>query len=137
MSHLPHVFAYKQALIEQGITCPVELAKLVTEPVVTAIIRDHFRRSEIIGLTVEQEERIWGKLDCWNKISPINAQLAFQTVKHRLNDLRANLIKHGGLPSEQFTTVVDVNGKTVDVSQNGQFVELVDFLYAELVNCDE
>lgn len=137
MSHLPHVFAYKQHLIEQGITCPAELARLVTEPVVTAILRDHFRRSEQLGFTVNQEDRIWAKLDCWNKVSPINAQLIFQTAKYRLNNLRGNLIKHGCLPQEQFTTVVEVNDKAVDVSKSEAFVSLVEFLYAELVNCDE
>lgn len=137
MSHLPHVFAYKQALIEQGITCPVVLANMVNEPFANAIIRDHFQRTERLGIDVDQEDRLWAKLDCWNKVSPINAQLIFQTVKARLNLIRTSLIRTGTVPATKFTQLVAVGEVNVDVAQNGKFEELVEFLCAELVNCNE
>lgn len=137
MSHLPHVFAYKQALIEQGITCPVKLANLVNEPFANAIMRDHFKRSEHLGISEAQENRLWAKLDCWNKISPINAQLIFQTVKARLNMTRAELLRKGTLPATKFTQLEPVGETAVDVAQNAKFEELVEFLCAELVNCNE
>lgn len=137
MSHLPHVIEYKNKLVELGIQCPKQLALFALEPYATAIIRHHFKFSCSIGLSVDEEEAVWAKLDCWNKVSPINAPFVFETVKHRMNSLRTALITKGRLP-EPFTTVVVVEGtEGVDVTQNSQFTILTEYLLGEMVGNHE
>jgi hypothetical protein len=137
MSHLPHVLDYKAKLVELGITCPEQCAKFALEAYATAIIRSHFKSSCSIGLSENEEERVWAQLDRWNKISPINGSFVHATVKDRMNRLRASLILQGKLP-EPFTVVVVVEGtEGVDITQCEQFRVLVDYLMSELDNGHE
>lgn len=137
MSHLPHVLAYKNKLVELGITCPKQLAHFALEPYATAIIRKHFKFSTSIGLSIDEEEAVWAQLDRWNKVSPINGAFVFETVKHRMNSLRAALNTKGRLP-EPFTVVVVLDdNEGVDVTQNSEFTVLTEFLLGELVGCHE
>lgn len=137
MSHLPHVSAYKAKLVSLGITCPEELARVALEPYANAILRKHFKLCNALGISENEEEDIWKQLDCWNRVSPINANLVFATVKARIDSIRVELIKGGMLPP-QFTTFATLpSQETVDVSKNEEFEILVAYLYNELVNYHE
>lgn len=137
MSHLPHVLEYKNKLVELGITCPKQLAQFALEPYTTAVIRRHFKFSNSIGLSTDEEEALWTQLDRWNKVSPINGAFIFETVKYRMNSLRASLTTKGRLP-EPFTTVVVVDGtEGVDITQNSEFNILTEYLVNELVGGHE
>lgn len=137
MSHLPHVLAYKNKLVELGIKDPVQLANFALEPYASAIIRNHFKKCNALGLSEDEEHRVWGQLDCWNKVSPINGAFVFETVKYRLNTLRASLVTTGRL-SAPFTTVVVIEGtEGVDITANEEFEVLVGYLCNELVNGHE
>lgn len=137
MSHLPHVLDYKAKLVELGITCPEQCAKFALEAYTTAIIRNHFSSSCSIGMTEDEEGRVWHQLDRWNKVSPINGSFVFASVKDRMNRLRAALITTGKLP-EPFTVVVVVEGtEGVDITQCDQFRVLVEYLMSELGNRHE
>lgn len=137
MSHLPHVLEYKNKLVALGVTCPGAVAKFALEPYTSAIIRQHFKTSTSIGMSEDEEQRVWEQLDRWNKVSPINGSFVFETVKYRMTSLRASLITTGRLPAP-FTTVVVVEGQEgVDVTQNEEFETLVTYLVGELVGRHE
>lgn len=137
MSHLPHVLAYKNKLVELGISCPEQLAQFALEPYTNAILRTHFSKCSSLGLNEDEEDRVWQQLDRWNKVTPINGAFIFQSVKTRINGIRASLITTGRLPAP-FTTVVVIEGtEGVDITANEEFEILVNYLKAELVNGHE
>lgn len=132
MSHLPHVMDYKAKLNTLGITCPKQCSEIADLAYVNAILRSHFKASPNLGLTQDEEEAIWAQLDRWNKVSPINASLIFQTAKQRISSIRISLITKG-TPPLAFTTVVVVEGQEgVDAAANDEFETLVAYLQKEL-----
>ena len=131
MSHLPHVMDYKAKLVQLGVTCPLEGAKITLEAYATAVVRHHFKYTCSIGLSEDEEQRIWEQLDRWNKVSPINGGFVFATVKDRLTRLRSALVTTG--KPVPFTTIVVTEGtEGVDVTQNEEFNVLVAYLVDEL-----
>lgn len=137
MSHLPHVMEYKAKLNALGITCPKQSAEIANLAFVNAIIRAHFKVSPNLGLSQDEEDAIWAQLDRWNKVSPINAGLIFETVKQRIASVHISLITTG-TPPLAFTTIVAIEGEEgVDVSKNEEFEVLVAYLQKELVNSHE
>lgn len=138
MSHLPHVFAYKDKLESQGIVCPELLTNLVSEPFAAAIISYHFKFCSTIGMSEQQEAKVWNKLDDWNKVSPINAPLIMALVNDRMQSLKAQLGSAGKPCMLAFNkTVSNAEGNPVDVQDNEEFKVLLTYLVDEMVNCHE
>lgn len=130
MSHLIHILEYKKALTEKGITCPIEQSKLLAEPFARALIRRSYRLG---GWTSEMDARAWAMLEKWNSVSPIPAALIHQQAQWRINNLNGWMMKHGTIPPYMdYTTLVEVNGSKVDVSDCDGFSTLVDYLVKEL-----
>ena len=140
MSHLPLVMQFKENLVALGLTCPVELSKQVSEPFVSALIRGHFKYSQSFLIQEDEEARIWNQLDTWNKISPINAQFIFQSVKARFNEFRGCMIRTGcPINKERMPDfkVILSDDKVIDVTQVPAFEPLVAHLQQELEHCHE
>lgn len=140
MSHLPLVMQFKENLVTLGITCPVEVAKQVSEPFVSALIRGHFKYNQSFLIQPDEEARIWNQLDTWNKISPINAPFIFESVKVRFAEYRISMIKTGyptrtERPADCLVSLPD--GTVVDVTQVPAFEPLVAHLQQELEHCHE
>lgn len=138
MSHLPHVLDYRNYLLSLGVTCPEQLNNLAQEPYVNAIIRHHFKLSNSLGLSVDEEQNVWEQLDRWNKVSPIKAPFIFESVKYRINTLRKVLIEQGCVPAQAiFMPELGEGSTDLPLTQGEPFSVLVSYLVNELVNGHE
>jgi len=138
MSHLPHALNYRNYLVSLGITCPELLNNIAQEPYINAIFRAHFKFSNSLNMSEDEEQRIWEQLDCWNKVSPIKGAFIFENVKYRLNTLRLSLINSGGLPSaELFKPELGEGSTTLPLAEGEIFATLVDYLVNEMVSGHE
>lgn len=132
MSHLIHVLNVKKALTAAGVLCPIEQGNLTNEPYARALISFASRREGVKSL---DNPKVWGMLEKWNCVSPINARYIHTLALTRMNKLLGSVVNTGALPCPKEFTSFSESG--VDVSTMNDFPTLVTYLIKELESCNE
>lgn len=127
MSHLIHVLNIKKGLTEAGVLCPVEQGQLTNEPYVRACMAFASKRE---GAATLDGPQVWGQLEKWNCVSPINARFIHTAALTRMNQLKGTMCNTGSLPCSKTFTSFSESG--VDVSTMADFDTLVAYLIKEL-----
>lgn len=132
MSHLIHVLNIKKGLTEAGVLCPIEQGQLTNEPYVRACMAFASKRE---GIATLDSPRVWGMLEKWNCVSPINGRYIHTAALTRLNKLKGSLVNFGSLPCPKEFTAFSESG--INVADMADFDNLVAYLIKELENCNE
>ncbi|MNG46896.1 hypothetical protein D3C79_47600 [compost metagenome] len=136
MSHLVHVLPIKNFLTEKGVLCPMEQSHLLNEAYIRAALMVNYSHP---GHNVEAfKAKLWKQLECWNRVSPVNAPYIHNSVFSRTNLIAGALATSGTLPcAKQFNTWPQEEGLEVNVAEAPGFNELVQYLSKELEHGNE
>lgn len=93
MSHLQHINAYKEALIEKGITNPETQIDLVRTAYCCAFVRLFGDKMTPFD---DRPEVMFYILSYWNETHPVNGSLVVATVKNFYLRMREGLITARG-----------------------------------------
>lgn len=137
MSHLKHISAFKLALEEKGISCPIQQQQITLRAYVRALVCHQMARNGSFIVLPDQEAVYWKQLDRWNSVSPIKAQFIMSTFYTFMNGLCNGLINDGCAPDDELDTVTTDENKTLSLCEEPTFTDLVGYLAKELRTRDE
>lgn len=146
MSHLARVIAYREHLTSLNVTCAIQQTEFCQEAYIRALVSNHSRFHDSFDIGEDEEGILWNRLDKWNSVSPIKARLILESAKLRLRRVRKALTETGVAPGNgefaiMATVKVESEGvmvdRNIDVTENDQFKNLVDYLCEELRNGHE
>lgn len=129
MSHLAHIITVKKALIDLGVTNPVDQIAICRTAYVRALAMFQNRGR----LPKDQHADFYTQiLSYWNEVTPVQGNLVIAELRRFNAEMTAALLGLGHLDaiSVEITPIAELQGK-VKISEIPGYKELVDILSAE------